>query len=195
MDLEYITNRIKNLSDADLIKEGIKNISDYDEEVQTIYKEELKHRNLNKNSVPRKSIDNDLRKILTDNDLQSYIEILEREKIFSINDLSELTQDDYKELGITALGDRKRFVKLFAKDSDNLPELQNNQTVESQPVSNNNSQQNDPNKPDAIIINNNTGSGGNAAHTGIAGVIGGILGAVAVIVIGLIILSNESFQL
>lgn len=146
----------------------------------------------NEETKTEKKLDEDLNKILSENDLQSYTDILVKEKLYSINDLKELTQDDYKELGITALGDRKRFIKLFSEQTENLPEIQQTQITETKSEKENSNQQDESKKPETVIINNTTGS---SAHTGIAGVIGGILGAVAVIAIGLIILSNESFQL
>ena len=90
------------------------------------------------------------------------------------------------------MGDRKRFIKLFSEQTENLPEIQQTQITETKSEKENSNQQDESKKPETVIINNTTGS---SAHTGIAGVIGGILGAVAVIAIGLIILSNESFQL
>jgi len=56
----------------------------------------------------------ELRNLLKENNLSEYIEIFEREK-----------QDDYKELGINALGDRKKFLKLFSDNSSTQAEIIN----------------------------------------------------------------------
>ena len=192
----------------------------------------------------------ELRQILEENNLSDYIEILEKEKIFSIEDMKDLSQDDYKELGITALGDRKKFLKLFKDDSSKETEVIKAVVVAEEQFVNTTRngkkfcyKQSEPNKlycpkchsavsedsficwncnenlveksaslvqsnssyspfPDygyskheesPNIVINNGGDSSSAAHTGLAGVLGGIIGAFAVIVIILIILSNESW--
>lgn len=149
-----------------------------------------------------KSLDSDLLKLLEDNDLQAYIEILEKEKIYTIDELKDLTQDDYKELGIATLGERKKFLKLFSASvpvdgTDTLPAINDIPQYPTENYSKTDTNNKADEKPEAIIINNNTGSGtsNNGYHVGLAGVLGGILGAAAVIIIGLIILSNESWSL
>lgn len=198
--IEENLERIKNLSDEKLKEEGILKINQYIPEIQEIYLAELKKRNLI-DSSSNKKLDAELQKILENNDLQSYIPVLENEKLYSITDLETLTQEDYKELGISTLGERKKFLKLFSSEDDsytveNLPALNGiPQYPNDDDIKNDKEIKNSDQKPEAIIINNNTGSGGSGAHTGLAGVLGGILGAAAVIIIGLIILSNESWSL
>lgn len=143
-----------------------------------------------------KSLDSDLLKLLEDNDLKAYIEILEKEKIYTIDELKELTQDDYKELGIATLGERKKFLKLFSayeivEYTDTLPAVNGIPKYPPEDYSKTDE------KSEAIIINNNTGSGTsyNGVRLGLVGVLGGILGAAVVIIVGLIILSNESWYL
>lgn len=193
--IEENSERIKNLSDEKLKEEGILKINQYIPEIQQIYLEELKKRNLIDSTSNRK-LDAELQKILEENDLQSYIEILEKEKMYSVEDLRDLSQKDFEDLGIYTLGERKKFSRLFSSTNldKNLPATQSTQN-NTAPVEEKKSDDTNSNKPEAIIINNNTGTGGSGAHTGLAGVLGGILGAAAVIIIGLIILSNESWSL
>ena len=193
----------------------------------------------------------ELRKILEENSLSEYIEVLEREKLLTVEDLKSLSQDDYKELGINALGDRKKFLKLFADNSSSQTEIINAVVVQDDEEYINTTRRgrklcyktSNPNhfycpkchssvnedaslcwncNEDLVdknyivptessfqshdtleysktadsphIVINNAGEHSSAAHTGLAGVLGGIIGAVAVIVIILIILSNESWS-
>ena len=53
-------------------------------------------------------MDEKLKKALQDNGLEEYIELFEKEKILSFEELASLDKDDFKELGITTLGDRKK---------------------------------------------------------------------------------------
>lgn len=193
--IEENLERIKNLSDEKLKEEGILKINQYVPEIQEIYLAELKKRNLI-DSSSNKKLDAELLRILEENDLQSYIKILETEKMYSVEDLRDLSQKDFEELGIYTLGERKKFTRLFSSANldKNLPATQTPQN-KTLPVEENKSDDANASKPEAIIINNNTGTGGSGAHTGLAGVLGGILGAAAVIIIGLIILSNESWSL
>lgn len=193
--IEEDLERIKNLSDEKLKEEGILKINQYVPEIQEIYLAELKKRNL-LDSSSNKKLDAELLRILEENDLQSYIKILETEKMYSVEDLRDLSQKDFEELGIYTLGERKKFTRLFSSANldKNLPATQTPQNKTS-PVEENKSDDANASKPEAIIINNNTGTGGSGVHTGLAGVLGGILGAAAVIIIGLIILSNESWSL
>lgn len=191
--IEENLERIKNLSDEKLKEEGILKINQYVPEIQ-IYLAELKKRNLI-DSSSNKKLDAELLRILEENDLQSYIKILETEKMYSVEDLRDLSQKDFEELGIYTLGERKKFTRLFssANLNKNLPATQTPQN-KTLPVEENKSDDANASKPEAIIINN-TGTGSSGAHTGLAGVLGGIVGAAAVIIIGLIILSNESWSL
>lgn len=194
-------------------------------------------------------MEEELKKLLEQNNLLEYIDILKKEKILGIDDLKSLTQDDYKEIGIEALGDRKKFLKLFSSDKSDSDKNQISNEISviqseepfvdttrngkkfcfktSEPdklfcrkchasvsefdslcwncnesLTDNiypfiKSSENDSisKNPENLVINNNLGSGGNGVHTGVAGLLGGIIGAVAVIVIILIILSNESWYL
>jgi hypothetical protein len=60
----------------------------------------------------------DLIKILTENDLADYISIFEQNKLNSIELLSDITESDYEKIGISALGDRKKLLKLFFKNEN-----------------------------------------------------------------------------
>ena len=84
--IEENLERIKNLSDEKLKEEGILKINQYVPEIQEIYLAELKKRNLI-DSSSNKKLDAELQKILENNDLQSYIPVLENEKLYSITDL------------------------------------------------------------------------------------------------------------
>lgn len=162
--------------------------------------QEINNHDLDENNMYKKKvIDEDLKRILIENELQSYIETLEKEKLYTISDLETLSQDDYKELGILALGDRKKFLRLFSVydslgETNNLPAING---IPQYPMEDNmkSGYETDDYKPESLIINNNIGSESDGAHTGLAGVLGGILGAAAVIIFGLIILSNESWAL
>jgi hypothetical protein len=52
--------------------------------------------------------------ILTENGLQEYIPLFEKNKLTDINIISELTEDDYQKIGINIMGDRKKILKLFS---------------------------------------------------------------------------------
>ena len=78
--IEENLERIKNLSDEKLKEEGILKINQYIPEIQEIYLAELKKRNLI-DSSSNKKLDAELQKILENNDLQSYIPVLENEKL------------------------------------------------------------------------------------------------------------------
>lgn len=132
----------------------------------------------------------ELKQDLTSINFDKYIEIFERENLNDFSDLEDLTEDDYEKIGITALGDRKKLVKLYGgqKQEKSLP-MEVNNTENTEQNSGNAYQQNA--QPTPIIVNNAE----HAAHTGLSGVLGGVIGAVAVIAIILIILSNESYTL
>jgi len=48
------------------------------------------------------------------NKLAQFIGEFKKQKVFSFNIIKELTEDDLEKLGVVALGDRKRMVKLFS---------------------------------------------------------------------------------
>ena len=136
----------------------------------------------------------ELRKILEENNLAEYIEIFEREKLYIIEDLESLGQDDYKELGITALGDRKRFISLFSIGMDlDIRRPAVVEEVEQLDFPTYGFEDNKTKATTPNIVINNAGENSSTAHTGLAGVLGGIIGAATVIVIILVILSNESW--
>ena len=97
MDLDEIKERITNLSDTDLKKEGIAHISDYRDEVQILYKIELKKRGLLSEAESNSIYVND----------EEYIKKI----------LSNLSDNDYEKIGIRTLGDIKALQKLFKNTS------------------------------------------------------------------------------
>ena len=139
MDLEYISERIKNLSDKQLFKEGVKKITDYESEVQELYKAEIQRRHLSEDKINELSQDNDFEKItpvtrvennfvtkinnipdseileqfFKNNNIDEYIEKFKLEKVFSSELIKELTDSDLEKLGISTLGERKKILKLF----------------------------------------------------------------------------------
>ncbi|MCM1236461.1 MAG: SAM domain-containing protein [Ruminococcus flavefaciens] len=133
----------------------------------------------------KKELKQDLKSINFD----KYIEIFEREGLNDFSDLKNLTEEDYEKIGVSALGDRKKLVKLYSCQEMMLSINQSENNSE-----NKSAQQQIP-QPTPVIVNNAEGSSHNGWATGLAGVIGGILGALAVIVLILVILSNESWAL
>jgi len=74
---------------------------------------------------------NELRQILKNNNLAEYIELLEQHKILDPDILSELSESELEKIGIAALGDRKKLLKLFQKNNNRQssnPEVNNRQT-------------------------------------------------------------------
>ena len=141
----------------------------------------------------------ELKTALLENGLAEYIELFEKEKLLSFEDIVDLNKDDFKELGINALGDRKKLMTLIKSSSlDNGNEApisiyeKSNTTDKSneQYAQNKKEQSSQP-----MVVVTNSGGSENASHTGLAGILGGVIGAFAVIVIILIILSNESWTL
>jgi len=87
---------------------------------------------------------NELRQILEKNNLTEYIELFEQHKILDADILSELSEPELEKIGITALGDRKKILKLFQKNN-------NKQSS--------NSEANNVQKPSEIIVHHATKSG------------------------------------
>lgn len=137
MDYDEIQERINKLSDKDLLKVRL---SDYIPEVQLMYKEEIEKRNLskkfqeNKDENPstteivetKKEIAEKIKDIpeseildqfFKKNQLDEYIEKFKEQKVFSIELIKELTDNDLEKLGVAALGDRKRLIKLFQSNA------------------------------------------------------------------------------
>ncbi|MCL2792501.1 MAG: SAM domain-containing protein [Spirochaetaceae bacterium] len=52
--------------------------------------------------------------ILRENNLDEYIDIFEKNKLTDLEIISELTEDDLEKIGIIAMGDRRRMLKLFS---------------------------------------------------------------------------------
>ena len=67
-----------------------------------------------------------LKNILVENNLHEYISIFEENKLSDTDIISELSESDLEKIGITALGDRKKILKIFSKqiyDVPNSPEV------------------------------------------------------------------------
>jgi hypothetical protein len=70
-------------------------------------------------------MNDELKKILVDNNLEDCIPKFEKNKISDFDIISELTESDLEKIGISALGDRKKILKLFSHDSGKLNIMQN----------------------------------------------------------------------
>lgn len=125
----------------------------------------------------------ELKQDLVSINFDKYVEIFEREGLNDFSDLENLSEADYEKIGIVAMGDRKKLVRLYSKQGQTLP-------VETRIVDYCSSNHENASPQPTVIMNSTESS-----HTGIAGVLGGIIGALAVIVIILIILSNETWHL
>jgi len=132
-------------------------------------------------------MNDELKEKLVENSLSEYIDLLEKQKVNTEELLSELTQYDFEKIGITIVGDQKKFLKLFPKNDTNETKISNLPVIYNYEGKYEEKRERET-KP---IIITNTSDSGNAAHTGLAGLIGGILGAAAVITFILIIISNE----
>lgn len=130
----------------------------------------------------------ELKEILAQNNLVEYVELFETHKLNTIDDLKELTESDYTEIGITALGDRKRLVKLFYEEKSLPVPIQEQSDNSSQKTDENTTQRENINVSVSTPSSNNSGSG-------LAGLLGGVIGAAVVIIIILIVLSNESWSI
>jgi len=73
-----------------------------------------KYMYLRKNKYYEKFIGKNYIDILTENGLQEYIPLFEKNKLTDINIISELTEDDFQKIGINIMGDRKKILKLFS---------------------------------------------------------------------------------
>ena len=56
----------------------------------------------------------ELKKILEENNLAEYIKLFEQHKILDVDTLSDLNESELETIGVSALGDRKKIVKLFS---------------------------------------------------------------------------------
>jgi hypothetical protein len=68
---------------------------------------------------------NELKQILMDNNLENCVSKFEENKILDFDIASELTESDLEKIGISALGDRKKILKLFSNDSGKINTTQN----------------------------------------------------------------------
>lgn len=130
----------------------------------------------------------ELKEILAQNNLVEYVELFETHKLNTLDDLKELTESDYTEIGITALGDRKRLLKLFYEEKLLPVPIQEQSDDSSQRTNENTTQRENINVSVSTPSSNNSGSG-------LAGLLGGVIGAAVVIIIILIVLSNESWSI
>ena len=78
-----------------------------------------------------------LKEILEKNNLTEYMSIFEQHKVLDIDTMSELNENELEKIGINALGDRKKILKLFSPKNINNPQPVNS-------ISNN--------VPDEIIV-------------------------------------------
>jgi len=60
-----------------------------------------------------KNIGKNYKNILTENNLEKYIELFENNNLTDIMIISELEETDLEKLGIDKMGDRKKILKLF----------------------------------------------------------------------------------
>jgi hypothetical protein len=122
----------------------------------------------------------ELKELLAENDLSVYIQILESQHLDSEYLLADLNQSDFDRLGITLIGDQKKFIKLFT--------TQNNPQTEIIPYSSeatpyikdangtNNNNENKHQQP-TVVIENKSG-GGSGIHGAVGGIIGAIIGVI-----------------
>jgi hypothetical protein len=59
-------------------------------------------------------MDDELKHLLDENNLANCISIFEQHRLFDIDTVSDLTESDLEKIGISALGDRKKILKLFS---------------------------------------------------------------------------------
>jgi hypothetical protein len=57
---------------------------------------------------------NELKQVLSENNLSDCIPVFEQHKLFDIGTVSDLTEADLEKIGISALGDRKKILRLFS---------------------------------------------------------------------------------
>lgn len=67
----------------------------------------------------------EVKKLLKENGLESYIQIFEEQHLLDRKVLSSLTKDDYRELGISLIGDRKKMELLFSTSHTTTTEINN----------------------------------------------------------------------
>jgi hypothetical protein len=118
--------------------------------------------------------------MLIDNGLSEYVAIFDQHKLTSFDIVSKLTESELSELGIHAIGDRKKIKELFT--------TQNNPQTEIIPYSSeatpyikdangtNNNNENKYQQP-TVVIENKSG-GGSGIHGAVGGIIGAIIGVI-----------------
>jgi hypothetical protein len=57
----------------------------------------------------------ELKNILVENGLGEYSDLFDKNKLDSIDILTDITETDYEKMGISVMGDRKKLLKLFFK--------------------------------------------------------------------------------
>ena len=82
-----------------------------------------------------------IEKILKENDLIMYVDLLIKNKLVSLEILNEINEDDYEKIGVDVMGDRKKFVKIFynkrEKNEHNSPKHnQNNMHIQTNYLNN-----------------------------------------------------------
>jgi hypothetical protein len=65
----------------------------------------------------------------TENDISEYIPMFNQHKLNSFDIISRLTENDLSELGITAIGDRKKIKSLFETKEGKSEDTKNNVVV------------------------------------------------------------------
>jgi hypothetical protein len=59
----------------------------------------------------------ELKEVLKSNNLAEYIGLFEQHKILDLDTLSEINGEELEKIGITALGDRKKILRLFGSQN------------------------------------------------------------------------------
>jgi hypothetical protein len=119
---------------------------------------------------------------LSKNGLSGYNDLLEQQKLDTEELLTELNQSDFEKLGINYIGDQKKMLKLFSKNQEFSATIIPH-SVDTKSETHENKINNAPEAIPPNVIIQNTPGGSSGAHTGLAGVVGGVIGAIAVIVI------------
>ena len=67
----------------------------------------------------------DLLRLLQQFDVDEHVCTFEEHKVYDIDTFKELTTDDFKEMGITLMGDIVKLQKALAKGIYNMPKISN----------------------------------------------------------------------
>jgi hypothetical protein len=115
--------------------------------------------------------------VLINNDLQEYIPLFEEHRLDRIELINELSEDDLEKIGIIAIGDRKKLIKLFSSSDSKKDE-------------------GNVNVPVNVVVQETKSDAGSGAGWGVVGgILGGLLGVGVVIFLVLNAISNESISL